>query len=194
MHEWNLRPTFYRQRGSTDICAGWLSTTNGDIYDHDGVSYVLMPGAQQALKIGSLIQFARPVDFFPTAYIKEGARGKVSHVCSQTGTVSIALEAPHEGLEGNVLAVSPIMDDGVVDALAPCKAPLRLPSGLWALPVAAALVALNNLLVIEPTLSFTPLTEGEWIMGAVFLAIVGLSPSIFHRVSKVFKWTQRQTV
>jgi len=126
MNELNLRPTFYRPRGLSEVRSGWRAETTGDVFTHNGTGFELVVGAKLALQPGTRVRFHRSLDLHPTDYIEADERGIVSHVEAETGTVSVLLEGVHNGLGGNTLALTPHDDDEAVSALETYKPRMSL--------------------------------------------------------------------
>lgn len=149
----NVRPAFYRPRGSELVVSGWQAAT-GDIYtlDASGLQYVLVAGARRALIMGERVEFVRAIDIL-TDYIEERERGIVSHVDLETGTVCILLEGFHNGLGDNTLMVTPHIDDETLTALGgslPLKTVLSPP--VSAAASVAATMALAGFMVLTAAL------------------------------------------
>jgi hypothetical protein len=161
MNQLNLRPTFYRPRGLSEVRSGWRAETTGDVFTHNGTSFELVVGARVALAKGERVAFSQVVDLYPTDRIEANERGLVSHVDKETGTVSVWLEGYHMGLGDNTLTITPHHDEDTLKALTSAKATAKASNGTRWSGVLASL-ALGLLL---------PVSEiGALVLGALALA------------------------
>jgi Domain of unknown function (DUF4118) len=183
MNSLNMRPTFYRARGSSDILSGWQARTTGDVFTSKGVEFELVAGARPALLKGERVQFNRPVDLYPTDFIEQGESGIVSHVDGDTGTVSVWLEGFHNGLGDNTLMLTPHADEEALAAVGIFTDPMRLPRAMrnpvhW---ISFAL-ALSTLLVTAPVATLLHYHVAEEQPFMVFAAAVAWVSVVFgHR-------------
>lgn len=201
MNTLNVRPAFYRPRGSETIISGWQATTTGDIYtlDETGQGYALVAGAKVALGKGTRVEFTKALDLFPTDFIEERERGIVSHVDEETGTVSVLLEGVHVGLGDNTLALTPHNDDEAIAALECLKPSSMRDRARQSESVLGVLCGLATLLVTAPATAllghfFPHHPSGMFLMCGVIwtavvlgqraaLALAAVSPFVFNLVA-----------
>jgi hypothetical protein len=167
----NLKPAFYRVAGTQAVQSGWINEATGDICDTEDGDHMrvrVIPGAKPAFTIGQRLEFVAAVDLYPYDVVTIGERAHVASIDLQSGEACLLLEGIHDGLEDNMMVLTPFNDEEVLASVRDFEEVVKAshsaprPSLWWAAAIFGAVVPLVVVLA-----AILPSTSVTMILGCV---------------------------